>query len=178
MKEMALIRTRFLTLLLVGILLSPAMQKASAHEFYISLSELRYNTESGRFELSMRIFPDDMDRALELLHGHNTMLVTELEIPAADSLLRSYLLEVFRLINNGTEVSFTYLGKEAEADAMWCYLESEEAAPPREIEINSALLTGVFPDQVNVVQVYVEKWNRGLLLTREQQTGQLKVTAH
>lgn len=145
------------------------------HEFYISLSEIRYNLESGRFELSLRIFPDDMDRVLEMHTGIRTQLVTELEHPQADSLLQNYLLNVFLLDSNGKRVKFNYLGKEAEADVMWCYLESEILDEPLRIGVDNALLTEVFEDQINIVQVYVGKWNRGLLLKRGQSSGELEV---
>ncbi len=35
------------------------------HKFYVSLTEIRYNPVSERMEVSIRIFPDDMDRAME-----------------------------------------------------------------------------------------------------------------
>jgi len=166
------LRPFFLTLLLSFSALSFAEEK---HEFYISLSEVRYNLESECYELSLRIFPDDMDRVLEVHNGIRTQLVTELEHALADSLLADYLLNVFLLVSNGDRVKLTYLGKEAEADVMWCYMESEALDEPSRIGVDNALLCEVFEDQVNVVQVYVGKWNRGLLLKRGQSNGELEV---
>ena len=36
-----------------------------------------------------------------------------------------------------------------------------------------AILTEYFPEQVNIIQVYRGKWNKGLLLDRDQMTGSL-----
>lgn len=143
------------------------------HKFYVSLSELRYNTHSERFELSMRIFPDDLDRALLEKSGIQTQLATEFEHVKADSLLMTYLLESFSLLADGREIGFSYLGKEPESDAIWCYLESEPVADPRALIIGNELLTEHFPDQVNIVQVYWNQWNKGLLLNRNQNSGAL-----
>lgn len=143
------------------------------HKFYVSLSELRYNTHSERFELSMRIFPDDLDRALLEQSGIHTQLVTEFEHEKADSLLMGYLLESFSLQADGREIGFSYLGKEAESDALWCYLESEPVSDPLILNIRNELLTEYFPDQVNIVQVYWGKWNKGMLLNRNQNSGTL-----
>jgi hypothetical protein len=145
------------------------------HEFHVSLTEIRYNTQSRCFEVSLRIFPDDADRALKERAGRSLHLVTEMEGPEADSLLELYLLENFKLMVNGKEVPLSYLGKEPEADAMWCYLESEPMEMPRELVVRNSVLTRIFEDQVNIIQTYVESWNRGLLLSREHPEERLEV---
>ena len=145
------------------------------HEFYVSLSEIRFNQESDCFEVSLRFFPDDMDRALKEHFGINASLVTELEHESADSLLEIYLHNLFRIELNGVSVPLSYLGKEAESDVMWCYLESDTVKKPEEILVNNAILTELFEDQVNIIQVYVGKWNRGMLLRREEPGGSLTI---
>ena len=143
------------------------------HEFYVSLAEIRYNTESEAMEVSLRIFPDDMDCALEAHYGIISSLATEIEHPSADSLLGIYLNELFKIELDGKNIPLTYLGKEAESDVMWCYLESDRVDIPDEILVSNSILTEIFEDQVNITQVYVDKWNRGLLLKREQTQGSL-----
>ncbi len=145
------------------------------HKFYVSLTELRYNSQTERFEVSMRIFPDDLDRALMERSGIHTQVATELEHEKADSLLKTYLLESFTLQVDDVEIAFNYLGKEAEADAVWCYLESTRVSTPLGLSIRHELLTEIFPDQVNIVQVYTDTWNKGLLLNRNQSSGKLTV---
>lgn len=143
------------------------------HDFYVSLTEIRYNTASERMEISLRIFPDDMDRAMEEHFGIITSLLTELEHAKADSLLEIYLLELFALEVDGSLLPLSYIGKEAESDVMWCYLESDPFEKPAEIEVFNSILTEVFEDQVNIIQVYMDKWNRGLLLKKEEPRGRL-----
>ena len=145
------------------------------HKFYVSLTEVRYNLQTERFEVSMRIFPDDLDRALLERTGINTQLGTELEHKDADSLLMVYLLEDFSLQVNGEEIALNYLGKEPESDAIWCYLESSKVVAPETITVHNAILTEYFPDQVNIIQVYHGKWNKGLLLNRNENSGKLTI---
>ncbi len=145
------------------------------HEFYVSLSELRYNAETERFEVSMRIFPDDLDRALMTRSGIHTQLATELEHKSADSLLMVYLLEKFSIEVNGKKLELNYLGKEPESDAVWCYLESSRVAVPDTLMVRNEILTEYFLDQVNIIQVYHGKWNKGLLLDRNQVSGMLTI---
>jgi Domain of unknown function (DUF6702) len=145
------------------------------HKFYVSLTEIRYNPETERIEVSMRIFPDDLDLALMERTGIRTLLGTELESPQADSLLMIYIQQEFELHVNGEEIVLNYLGKEPESDAIWCYLESSKVPPPVTISIRNAILTEYFPDQVNIIQVYDGKWNRGMLLNRSENTGKLTI---
>jgi hypothetical protein len=145
------------------------------HEFYVSITEVRYNTNSERFEVSMRIFPDDLDRALLERTGIHTQLATELEHEKADSFLMVYILEDFSLEIDGEVLELNYLGKEPESDAIWCYLESTKITKPEVLTIRNAILTEYFPDQVNIIQVYLGKWNKGLMLDRNQTSGSLRL---
>jgi len=145
------------------------------HKFYVSLTELRYNTQTERFEVSIRIFPDDLDRAILERTGIHTHLATELEHQGADSLLMVYLLKDFTLQVNGEVLGLNYLGKEPESDAIWCYLESSKVTAPLSITVRNAILTEYFPDQVNIIQVYHGKWNKGLLLNRDENAGTLTI---
>lgn len=145
------------------------------HEFYVSLTEVRFNSQSGRMEVSIRVFPDDLDVALFEKHGIFTQLASELEAPEADSLLRDYLLEHFSVEVNGQVLELEYLGKETEADAIWCYLESGALSEPLNYLINNSILIPSFEDQVNIVQVYQGDWNKGLMLNRDQLKGKLTV---
>lgn len=157
-------------LLLLSLILSTSWL---LHEFYVSLTEIRYNKQTERFELSIRIFPDDLDRALLARSGIHTQLATELEHRQADSLLISYILEDFTLEVNGKKLPLEYLGKEPESNAIWCYLESAKVVNPESITVRNAILTEYFPDQVNIIQVYKGTWNKGLLLDRNQVSGTL-----
>ena len=123
----------------------------------------------------MRIFPDDLDLALEQGSGIVTRLATELESPRADSLVSDYLARHFTIQLNGEQVNLTYLGKEPEADAIWCYLESDPVEEPKNFKIYNRILTEVFSDQVNIIQVYCRGWNKGLLLTGQDPEGSLRV---
>jgi hypothetical protein len=150
----------------VAAILAMMLAGSALHKFYVSLTELRYNPDSSRLEVSMRIFPDDLDRALLEKYGLATHLATGLEPAEADSLVGEYLTLHLRVEVNGAPVSFTYLGKEPEANALWCYLESDPVTSPRSLKIRNTILLDEFEDQVNIIQAYTGEWNKGLLLSR------------
>lgn len=160
---------------LIFLLLITGLGSWTMHKFYVSLTEVRFNPESNRIEVSIRIFPDDLDRALLEREGIYTQLATELESEGADSLLGRYLLDHFSLEVNGNLTELEYLGKETEADAIWCYLESGKVEVPTEYLVTNSILSQTFEDQVNIVQVYQHDWNKGLMLTRDRPSEQLSV---
>ena len=160
---------------LVAAMLALMLVGFTLHKFYVSLTELRFNPDSSRLEVSMRIFPDDLDRALYEKYGTATQLATSMEPAEADSLVSKYLRHHLRVEVNGAPVSFTYLGKEPEANALWCYLESDPVTSPLSMKIRNTILMDEFEDQVNIIQAYSGDWNKGLLLTRNTPEDELKV---
>ena len=123
----------------------------------------------------MRVFPDDLDRALLEQTGESTHLATEMESDVADSLLSKYIFGRFSLTIDGQPVKLEYLGKEPEGDALWCYMESEPLSEPVGYLVYNTVLTEQFEEQTNIVQVYQNKWNKGLMLNRDQRSGELTV---
>ena len=166
-----MIKTRRILLILIPVLLFGSWKM---HEFYVSLTEIRYNPATECLEISMRIFPDDLDRALQEQSGIRTNLATEIEHPLADSLLEEYLLNSLTIRLDGQKAELSFLGKETEGNALWCYLESGTMPRPGTILVSMSLLTEIFPDQMNIVQLYLDKWNRSLLLNRENRQGSAK----
>jgi hypothetical protein len=51
---------------------------------------------------------------------------------------------------------FKYLGKEAQLDATWCYLEIEKVGNVKKIEIENTLMLSEFEDQTNLVNLNID----------------------
>ena len=152
-----------------GILLSTTLPATlPAHKFYVSLTEIHCRAERGTIEVSMRIFPDDLDRAIRAITGTTPHIATKMEHDSADTWIAAYLESSFRLSFNGTEPRFHYLGKQPEDDAIWCFMEAELPALPDQVWIENRVLTEIYEDQKNIVQFYYNDFNKGVLLTRYQ----------
>lgn len=168
-------KSRVFIILLLAVALTSLSCFSSLHEFYVSLTELRYNANSSRLEVSMRIFPDDLDRALFEMYGLETHLATRMEPEVADSLVSNYLRLHFRVEVDGEPVTFSYLGKEPESNALWCYMESVPLSSPHSMKIRNTILMDEFEEQVNIIQAYSGDWNKGLLLTRNSPEDELEI---
>lgn len=127
----------------------------SAHEFHLSLTEIRHNSESKSIEISIKLFTDDLLVALEQAGAPKMELGTENEPPEANEYIESYLKRHFKLMVNGKPTEFTYLGKEAELDATWCFVEVKDVRKVQAIEVQNTLLLEAFDDQTNMVNLNI-----------------------
>ena len=86
-------------LLLLGIVIFSSF---SWHKFYVSLTEMRVNEENKTIEISIRIFPDDLDKAISEIYGINPQIITEIEHKNADAWINEYIQQRFSFQVNNT----------------------------------------------------------------------------
>jgi hypothetical protein len=121
----------------------------------------------------MKIFTDDLEYGIT---GSRDFygLGTKKEPVEADSLLWSYILKNFMVSVNGEPVNYIYVGKEVELDVTWIYIEIGDISGFGNIEITNKMLTELFRDQVNIVNVNYNGETLGLLLKKDNPSGVLK----
>lgn len=126
-----------------------------AHDFHLSLTEVVHNAESKSLEISVKLFTDDLAVAL-LKNGAPKMEIgTDREPPQANELIENYLRRNIKFVVNGKPVEFKYLGKQAELDATWCFLEVKSVPKVHAIEISNTLLLDSFEDETNMVNLNI-----------------------
>jgi hypothetical protein len=136
-------------------LLSILLVLFSAHDFHLSLTEIRHNSENKTLEISIKLFTDDLQEALVLAGAPKLELGTPNEPPTANEYIESYLKQHFELSVNGKPTEFVYLGKEAELDATWCFVEVKDIRKVKTIEASNTLLLEAFDDQTNMLNLFI-----------------------
>lgn len=160
---------KILTLLLVFISLA-----FSEHKFYVSLVQLDHNEKDTLLEITMKIFTDDLENALEVQSGLLLKLGTQHELPESDSILVKYISDNFKLKLNGQDLIINYLGKEVDLDVTWCYLEVSGVEFIEKMEIIDKMLTEIFEDQSNLIKVKYKGKESAALLNRSRQMDVIK----
>ncbi len=160
-------------MLVVSVLLVLSNFLTASHKFYVSLTEIRIVQEKGIIEISMRIYPDDLDLALEELHGINPQVATRMEHKNADRWVADYVMDNFSVCMDGKSLHLSYVGKEAESDVLWCYFEARLPSSFSKIRIRNTVLIDEFRDQKNIIQVYYNEFNKGLLLDEDTTEGSI-----
>ena len=162
-----ILRSLFFALLILVI-------SAFNHKFYVSLVQVEFNLETEAIEITMKIFTDDLEYAIsgsQRPYG----LGSENEPPEADSLLNGYIQKNFSIAVNGQLYAPNYIGKEVEMDVTWIYTEISEIESISSVEVSNSMLTELFDDQVNLVNVKYLGQKKGLLLNRNNSSGTIQL---
>lgn len=107
----------------LGALLLLCSNLAIAHPFHWSQVEAELNPKTRSLELSLRCWPEDLERALSLAAGKRLRLdiLTEEE---REEPLKAYAAKRCRVLGpEGEALAMRWLGHELEAEAAWLHFE-------------------------------------------------------
>jgi len=121
----------------------------------MSITEMHYNEKNQSLEIMIKLFTDDIEKALESKIEKPIFLGTEKEANQTDSIMEAYLRKHFILKEGDEIMEYDYLGKEVDRDYTWLYIEVEKFSTDLDHEIKHALLTDQFEDQKNQVNYYL-----------------------
>lgn len=158
-------------LISVLFILTIASQGLAPHKFYVSMCQIRHKPADHSVELTMKIFTDDLEKALLEFAGKPVHLDNKDLTKEIDGLLKRYLNDHLSISMDDQKVTLQYLGMELDYDVTWCYLEGTAPEAFHKFEIRNDLLTEIFEDQVNIVNIVASGKKKGLLLNREQVSG-------
>lgn len=151
---------RFLVLGMVFILNTSFLP--STHDFHTSLTEMRYNVKSKSFEISLRLFTDDLQKALSA-NNQNRKFVVE-NTDKNDAYVEAYVRKYFAVINpKNQKITFQYVGKENEGEATWIYLEMPVNESVNGCKIQNITLFDMFDDQTNIVNLFFQNQKKSYL---------------
>lgn len=143
----------------------------TAHKYYLSLTQIEFNSSKSSIEVITNVFIDDIETVLNAIHSKKFKLDTKNELKDSDSYFNQYLQNNLAFKINGKPVEFQYLGKEYDGDVVFFYLEIKNIQSVAKIEVENSLLIKHFPKQQNLVKSKVHKKHKSALLTKSEQTG-------
>ncbi len=139
------------------------------HPFHVSVTEMEHNPKEQTLEIAIKLFADDLDKALEKSYGKKYLLGTEKEKPGADEALYKYVKESLSIQIDGQVYPLKWLGRDNEGKAepvIWLYVYAENVSKVSSIQVNNELLTELFSDQSNLVHVKVQKQTKSMYLSK------------
>lgn len=152
--------------LIIGILLISLTASRQAHDFHASITQMVYNQKEKTFEISIRIFTDDFEKALSAASNTKIRLAAN---DKNDALIEKYVHAHFGYVNAHKQpIAIRYIGHEIEADANWLYLEM----PYTESLIGGMLkqnaLMELFDDQVNMINIQYQNQKKTFVFRKSQ----------
>ena len=152
--------------LVSGLLLISLTASRPAHDFHASVTQMQYNAKERTFEISIRIFTDDFEKALSAASN------TKVNLSGTnknDPLIEKYIQTHFSYISPQKQPKpFKYVGHEIEADANWLYLEMPYAEPFRGGMLKQNVLMELFDDQVNMVNIQYQGQKKTFVFRKSQ----------
>lgn len=127
---------------------------ASLHEYYVSVAQAKYNTESQSLEVGIKVFTDDLERALTQQLGAPVKLSDATQRRAIEDALSAYLETHFVVTQQNVLQEFNWVGLEPGADETWLYFEIFMPASGT-FTMKNTVLFEAFPAQINIVHLEV-----------------------
>ena len=138
---------------------------ALAHDIHVSVLDI-YRSDEGKLECIVRIFYDDLLAAVGLVPGE--------ELPpdytSSDDLIHKYINSNLEIKINGQTVLLNYIESTPAMPAIWTTLQIADDnidSVLKEISIDNRILTDLFDDQTNMVNVDVDDTKKYFVLDKD-----------
>ena len=139
---------------------------AQAHEFHTSITDIKYNPRTQTLEVAIKVFTDDLEVAVSKFT--RTKVVYNSKSGEQQQQLYAYLQSRLSFeVAKGKPLKYKLLGSEAETDAVWMYVEVPvKASLLGQLYVKNTVLTEVFSDQMNIVNLHYKGKTESALLQR------------
>lgn len=135
------------------------------HDFHTSIAEMDYDESSKSFEISLRVFTNDFEEGLSNAGGIKNLHLDNTK--KYQALIEKYIREHFYLITAKKErLPFKLYGKEIEGDVTWIYFEIPVKKLSKSLQLKNAVLTELFSDQTNIVNIRYKKQKKTYMFQR------------
>ena len=157
----------FLLFLLLSLSSLLCLSFKPKHEYHVSVTQMQFNPALKSFEVSLRIFTDDLERALSENNGNKRFTIKNDD--QNDKFVQQYIQKSFTFTDSQKKtVAWKYIGKEQEEDATWVYLEIPFQGTLSGCKLQNSTLMDVFEDQVNMTNVRYAAEKRTFLFKKGQ----------
>ncbi len=150
---------------LIGILI--LFSGFEIHKFYVGVFQVDYSANKKSFQITSRIFIDDLEIALEKKFGKKTYLSTNKEIKEANALIATYFKEKLKISVNDKSQEMVFLTKEIEDDVIICYHKIPFTENIKSISISNKILIEQFLDQQNLLHTNINSNKLSFLFTNK-----------
>lgn len=123
------------------------------HPFYISMTEVNYNKKSGTVEVSVRIFTDDLEKAMRKKYRGRVDLMNRNDTANSGKLLQAYIPEQLMFRADGRAMILKFIGFEIEGGSTWSYFEATGIRVMNTIEVTNKILYDYQDKQVNFIHI-------------------------
>jgi hypothetical protein len=139
------------------------------HKFYLSVTQMEFDSDKNRITAISRVFVDDLEETLRQRYDVQLALGTDREDAMASFYISRYLEQKLIVEMNNEPLEFTFAGFTYQNDQI--ILLSEFNLVPSddyEIKVTNALITDAYSEQQNLVHFRMNQKKQSEVLTKER----------
>jgi hypothetical protein len=134
---------------------------APLHKFYVSNTIAQFNQVTGSLEITMKVFTDDLEFALEKAFGEREKIeMGVLSDPDQKDKFHRYFAQHFTLNANGRPLQAMFIGAETDLDLSYIYFEYPNFQPFNSLDITNDMFLELYEEQVNILHLKMAGWNQ------------------
>ncbi len=141
------------------------------HPFHVSVCEVYHNPKTNSLEISMKIFIDDLELAVQHQGNKQFILVDSKDRNTNNTHLKDYITKQFKIKIDSKKIAIELVGYEFEDDVILCYFEANKIKEIQEIEIYNGIITEVYDDQINLTHFQYKDEMKSLRASKDNTSG-------
>ncbi|MCB0762555.1 MAG: hypothetical protein KDC12_13595 [Flavobacteriales bacterium] len=149
---------------LIRLALIASIMLSFVHKYYVSSTRMEFNPQSGSFEITMKIFTDDLERTLRSTFDDELQMELGVASRELNYHMEDYLRQHFEVIFDDVPTTWSYVGMEVEMDRTFIYLELPRLLPFSEMKVRNTCLFDSFEKQSNIIDIVYQGKSKKLVL--------------
>jgi hypothetical protein len=141
------------------------------HAYYVSVSEIYHNPKTQSLEITMKIFIDDLQLAIQEDGNPQFMMPEEDSESGTSSAIAAYLEDRFIIDINRQPASQRFIGYEFEDDAVLCYIEIENVTSIDHIRVYNVIISEIYDAQINLTHFQYRGQLKSIKTTKSEPDG-------
>lgn len=130
------------------------------HKYYVSTTLIDFDLKSQTFEITLKVFYDDLEKDLEL---DSAVVDYEKDYNYLNKIFKKYLSENFIIQIENERITLEYLGFEKKRDQINFYMNMDNDLKNKSINIQNSVLFNSFPDQKNIILFRNGRFRKSLI---------------
>ena len=156
----------FLSMLAIPLLMG------SSHPFFVTITEVEYNSKTKELGIATKFFPDDLEEALRKSTGKKYDIISGEKKSTGDA-ISGYFTRHVQVLINGKPRQLSFLGYEIEKEVVWVYYNSTKVAGVKSIEVISSLMYDYKAEQTNIIHIKMDEKRQSFKLNAPSQSAKL-----
>ena len=139
--------------------------KAANHPYFVSVTEMEFNSKDKSIEIACKIFTDDFENTLKDVYKTKVDIYNPSDKNLLGKQMTGYIIKHLQLKVDGKLVSLNYVGYEIESEATWCYFSVSGVESVKSVEVFNNILYDYKKEQINLLHMKVKDDRKSARLT-------------